>query len=321
MLEGTREFVSQILRLAALITLWVVGCSSPDHYLVHPREPADAVLSWEDEYVRDPLVIHVRVARSEHAGPAPVVIVHPEGGKTADDMQGILWDLAARGYVAIAADYWRRIDGAYRRNVFAWRSDADVTAILDAVRDLPGADPGCVGLLGFSLGGVYSLLIAAHAPERVSAVVAYYPVTDFPRWLSQERSAPRRFAFAAIRWWFRRESGAATDAEYERMLRAASPWYVADAITAPVLLVHGDRDTSAPIEESMRMAERLRALDKPVELLVVPGGRHIFNFRQPEQAAFAWHETVEWLEVHLRSPASRCQRAFHARSIWRRSAG
>jgi len=292
--------------LILLAAAWIAGCSStPDHYLVHPREPAPDVVMWEENFVRDPLVIHVRGARCENRGRSPVVIVHPEGGKTADEMQGILWDLAARGYVAIAADYWRFIDGAYRRNTFAWRSEAESTAILDIARELPGADPDRVGLLGFSLGGVYSLLIAAHAPERVQAVVAYYPVTDFPSWLTGMRSEPwMRPAFFPIRWWFRRESGARSDAEYERMLRAASPYYAADAIAAPVLLVHGDRDTSAPIEESERMAERLRMLNKPVRLLVVPGGRHIFNFRQPREAAFAWAATVEWLERYLHPSSS-----------------
>jgi dipeptidyl aminopeptidase/acylaminoacyl peptidase len=252
--------------------------------------------------VRDPLAIHVRVARLQRGEAFPIVIVHPEGGKTADDMQGILWDLAAHGYIAISADYWRFIDGAYRRNTFAWRSEADTTSILDIAGDLPGADPNCVGLLGFSLGGVYSLLIAAHAPERVNTVVAYYPVTDFSTWLAQERASPgMRFAFFVIRWWFRRESGARSNAEYEEMLRAASPYYAADAIAAPVLLIHGDRDTSAPIAESERLAERLRALNKDVRLLVVPGGRHIFNFRQPREAALAWSATVDWLDTHLRS--------------------
>src|SRR6185503_20048418 len=132
-------------------------------------------------------------------------------------------------------------------------------------------------------------------PERVRAVVAYYPVTDFPTFLKRPR-----IAWSPVGWWFRRESGAETDAEYEEMLRRASPWYAAEAIAAPVLLVHGDRDTTAPLEQSERMAERLRALDKPVQLLVVPGGRHIFNSRQPREAAMAWTATVEWFETNLR---------------------
>lgn len=276
--------------------LGVAGCSSyfPDHYLVHPHEPAPGVVSWSETLTRDPLRIHVRGARPPGGGLFPAVIVHPEGGKTADDMQGILWDLAGRGYVAIAADYERLLDGAYRRNMFVWRSDADALAILDIARGYAEVDPERIGLLGFSQGGIYSLLLAAHAPERVHAVVAYYPVTDFPVFLSRPR-----IAWSPVGWWFRRESGAKSDAEYDRMLRTASPYYVAEAITAPVLLIHGDRDTTAPLAESERMAERLRALHKPVQLLVVPGGRHIFNFRQPREAALAWTATIDWLDAYL----------------------
>jgi dipeptidyl aminopeptidase/acylaminoacyl peptidase len=258
------------------------------------------VVTWAETFAREPLVIHAYAAHPERGGPFPTVIVHPEGGKTADDMRGVVWDLAGRGYAAIAADYWRLIDGAYRRNTFALRSDADLTAVLDIARELPEVDPDRIGLLGFSQGGVYSLLIAAHTPRRVSAVVAYYPVTDFPTWLAAEHASFwMRPAFFPIRWWFRRESGAHSDAEYERMLRAASPYYAAEAIEAPVLLVHGESDTSAPIAESGRMAERLRALGKPVELIAVPGGRHLFNFRQPREAAFAWTATMQWLDTHL----------------------
>jgi dienelactone hydrolase len=296
----------------------VVACGHANHFLAHPRDPAADVQTWEKTFARGPLVVHVRGASPRQGGRFPAVIVHPEGGKTADDMLPVLWDLAARRYVAIAADYRRLLDGHYRRNMFVWRSEADSTAILDIARGLSDVDRSCVGLLGFSQGGVYSLLIAAHAPEQVAAVVAYYPVTDFPTWLAHEDSPPwRRFAFVAIRSWFRREAGVESDAEYARMLRAASPYYAAGDITAPVLLVHGDRDTSAPIGESERMAERLRALHKPVELLVVPGGRHIFNFRDPRQAAFAWDATVAWLDSHLRPAAHARSACFHPGSASR----
>ena len=300
-------------RWLLLATACGVACGHADHYLAHPREPGPRVATWEKTFARGWLVVHVRGAAPREPGTFPAVIVHPEGGKTADDMQPVLWDLAARRYVAIAADYRRFVGGHYRRNMFAWRSDADSTAILDIARGLPEVDRSCVGLLGFSQGGVYSLLIAAHAPEQVGAVVAYYPVTDFPTWLEQEHASPgRRLAFRAIRSWFRREAGVESDAQYDRMLRAASPYYAAEAITAPVLLVHGDRDTSAPLEESERMADRLRALNKPVRLLVVPGGRHIFNFRDPGQAAFAWDATVAWLDSHLRPTAAHPRSAcFH----------
>ena len=307
--QGARWARRVILLVAASS---VTGCHYfPNHYLAHPHQRPTDVVVWSDDVAVGDLLIHVKGARPRGTGPFPAVIVHPEGGKTAEAMQGITWDLAAHGYVAIAADYERRIDGAYRRSLFAWRSIADATAILDVVAGYCEIDQQRIGLLGFSQGGVFSLLIAAHAPERIKAVVSYYPVTDFPGWLGRQRSGfGERAAFNVVRWYFRRESGAASDAEFDQMLRAASAYYVADAIQAPVLLVHGDRDRTAPIEESQRMAERLAGLGKPVRLLVIRGGVHIFNFRQPEQAALAWEATVQWFDQYLReAPAARQARA------------
>jgi dipeptidyl aminopeptidase/acylaminoacyl peptidase len=288
--------------IAIAACLGLAACNYfPDHHLVHPRTQPAGVATWSDAVLAGALLIHVRGARPPGDGPFPLVIVHPEGGKTAREMEGIIWDLAQHGYAAVAADYERWIDGAYRRNLFAWRSAADVTAIVDIARSYPGVDRDRIGLLGFSQGGVISLLIAAHAPDRVAAVVSYYPVTDFPGWLGTQRSgAGERAAFGVVRWFFRRQSGAADDAEFDRMLEAASPYYVADRITAPVLLVHGDRDGTAPVDESRRMADRLAASGHPVELLVIPGGVHIFNFRQRQHAATAWEATLAWLDRYLR---------------------
>ena len=75
----------------------------------------------------------------------------------------------ARGYVAIAADYERFIDGAYRRDHvrLALRGGRS-RLIVEIARGYAEVDPARIGLLGFSQGGVYSLLIAAHAPEQES---------------------------------------------------------------------------------------------------------------------------------------------------------
>ena len=297
--------VLQAVLFLILAAACVAGCAFfPDHHLVHPDDKPPDVITWSDDVVVEPLLIHIRGARPRGTGPFPAVIVHPEGGKTGAEMEGVIWDLAQHGYVAIAADYERRIDGEFRWSLFPFRSPAELTAILDVVRGYCEIDQTRIGVLGFSQGGVFSLLIAAHAPDRVKVVASYYPVVDFPRWLDKERSGVgERFAFRIVRWYFRRESGATDDAELDFMLRAASPYYVAESIRAPVLLVHGDRDRTAPVDESRRMAERLAALGKPVELLVVPGGVHIFNFRQPEQAAAAWGTTLEWFDEYLRPAA------------------
>jgi dipeptidyl aminopeptidase/acylaminoacyl peptidase len=63
--------------------------------------------------------------------------------------------------------------------------------------------------------------------------------------------------------------------------------------------VHGDADTSARLEESQRLQQKLLELDKPVELIIVPDAVHIFNFRQEEQGHYAWDKTIKWLDSNL----------------------
>ena len=170
------------------------------------------------------------------------------------------------------------------------------------VRAQPRVGGGRIAALGFSQGGIYSLLMSAHSPE-IKAVMAYYPVTNFRMWFDTERDSPGfRVAFRLIEWHFRRESGATSEAEFEEMLRRASPMTYVESIRAPVLLIHGADDTSAPVEESRRLERALRDRGRNVELIVVPGAGHAFNFRQPEEARRAWDATLDWLRKYLSPP-------------------
>ena len=290
--------------------LWllVVACyaasawSCPDPYLLHPEVAPAGVVSWPQDAEKGPLRIHLEWACPAGPGPFPSILVHPYGGGTADEMRGVGWDLAGRGYLAVAADYRREIGGELRRNLLPWRSPADVTASLEVILGDRRVDRQRLAAIGFSQGGVFSLLIAAHSPD-IRTVVAYYPVTDFASWLDQRRENPgRRLAFRLIRRYFRKQAGAKDDAELDRTLAAASPLQKADRIRVPTLLVHGDRDRSAPLSESERLRDRLSELGTEVELLVIEDAGHVFNFRRIEPAEEAWQATVEWLDRHLRSP-------------------
>jgi dipeptidyl aminopeptidase/acylaminoacyl peptidase len=199
----------------------------------------------------------------------------------------------------VAADYRRLRDGTYRRSLLPWCDEADITKVLEVLRAQPLVDLQRLAALGFSQGGIFSLLLAAHSPD-VKAVVAYYPVTDFPRWLAAPgANFMKRFVFHLIREHFRREAAGCTEEPLQTVLQQASPLYQAERIQAPVLLLHGDRDGAAPVDESRRLAARLTALGRDVELVVIAGGHHVFNFKHPAQAQYAWQVTLQWLTRHL----------------------
>ena len=293
---------SPVIAVLAALLVPLSGCMN--HFLIYPDSDPPGVATWTEDVTRGPLRMHLEWAQPPGPGPFPTVIVHPPGGEVAADMKGVARDLAQRGYLAVAVDYRRLLDGKFRRNTFAWREESDPVAALERVRAQPQVDRGRIAALGFSQGGIYSLLMAAHASD-IKAVVAYYPVTDFRKWFDTERSKwGFRVAFRVIEWHFRRESGAASDAEFEEMLRLASPMTYVESIRAPVLLIHGADDTSAPAEESRRLERALKGRGREVGLIVVPGAGHVFNFRQPEEARRAWDATLDWLRKYLFPTAS-----------------
>src|SRR5262245_6341322 len=263
-------------RATAVVALLLLSSGCMDHYLIHPRQDPPGIVTWSEDVTRGSLRLHLEWAQPPGPGRFPAVIVHPEGGGTAAAMKGVTRDLAQHGYLAVAVDYRRLLDKEFQRNAFAWRDQSDTVAALELVRAQPQVDRGRIAALGFSQGGIYSLLMAAHAPD-VKTVVAYYPVTDFRMWFDTERSSwGFRLAFRVIEWHFRRESGAASDAQFEEMLRLASPMTYVDSLQAPVLLIHGADDTSASAEESRRLERALTQRGREVVLIVVPDAGHVF---------------------------------------------
>jgi dipeptidyl aminopeptidase/acylaminoacyl peptidase len=63
--------------------------------------------------------------------------------------------------------------------------------------------------------------------------------------------------------------------------------------------MHGDQDGAASVAESRRLAARLAALGRDVALVEVAGGHHVFNFKHPTQAQYAWQVTLQWLARYL----------------------
>jgi len=285
-----------------LVACLLLSCGCVNHFAGHPRTAPTTIQTWSEDVVRGVLRIHLEWAAPASSGPRATVLVHPEAGSNARDMRGVIWDLAAHGYVAAAADYQRLIGGRYRRTLFPWREPDDEVAALTVVRENPRVDASRVGLVGFSQGGVFSLCIAARDPT-VRAVVAYYPVTDFASWLDDPAYGPaRRFLFRFIKRHFRRQSGATSNEEFGRMLERASPLRRARSMTAPVLLVHGAEDRTAPVDQSRRLAQALVAMNRSATLLEIEDAGHVFNFydKYAAQARRAWQASLDFLDLHLR---------------------
>lgn len=87
-------------------------------------------------------------------------------------------------------------------------------------------------------------------------------------------------------------------ADRERYL-ANSPYYLADRIHTPLLLLHGRADEDGPVREAEKMFQALQRLGRPAKLAIYPG---------------EGHSPAEWSRAHAVDAAERML-AFLARHL------
>ncbi|HEY0312973.1 MAG TPA: alpha/beta fold hydrolase [Allosphingosinicella sp.] len=192
-------------------------------------------------------------------------LVMPHGGPESRDEWGFDWlaqYFARQGYAVLQPEYRGSQgygDAWFKKNGFkSWR--AAIGDINDAGRWLVAqgiADPGKLGIFGWSYGGYAALQANVVDPKLFKAVVAVAPVADLPSLTEEWRN-----------WTNHR-------IEVERIgtgsePREGSPAQHADAFIAPVLLFHGDRDRTFNVHQSQLMASRLKGAGKSVDLVVYP---------------------------------------------------
>ena len=189
-------------------------------------------------------------------------IVLPHGGPSARDVWGFDWlsqFYASRGFVVLQPEFRGSFgygDAWFEHNGFqSWKvAIGDVLAAGHWLIDQGIADPQKLAILGWSYGGYAALQSAVVEPGLFKAVVAIAPVTDL----------------AMAKEEFKRSSGYFYVSQLigdGPHVREGSPLQNAEKIKAPVLLFHAAFDRNVSIEESQRMAQRMKALGGRCELV------------------------------------------------------
>ena len=212
-----------------------------------------------------------------------IIVLHGwarPGVPGAPRVEGTARRLSEQGYVALALSMrgWPPSGGS---DDCGEQQPDDVAKAADWLATLPGVNAEAIGVLGFSLGGQAALLAGARS-SRIKAIVAYFPITDIQSWGNTTSNTE-------VRDFYVPQVCAAG--------RSNSPVNSADNIRAPVLLIHGDRDTEVPTEQSLRMREALQKANRYVELLVIGGASHGFTEEQSQQA---WAQVTKFFNLYLK---------------------
>ena len=198
----------------------------------------------------------------------PAVVI-PHGGPSARDEWGFDWlaqFFAARGYVVLQPNFRGSTgygEAWFQNNGFrSWKTA--IGDINDAGRWLAAegiADPAKLAVVGWSYGGYAALQSPVLAPTLFKAIVAIAPVTD----LSTLREEHRNYSdFRLVDSFIGRGDH----------VRSGSPAQNAEAIRAPVLLFHGDKDRNVGVGESRMMVSRLKKAGKAVGYVEFKGLDH-----------------------------------------------
>lgn len=213
-------------------------------------------------------------------GPWPAVIVIHGGGFTGGSPDSspesitCARDLAAAGFIAFSIEYRLAPDGFLPGQVsdgrFPDQSDDVKLAVLAARND--ARCNGQVGAVGGSAGGYQTAFVAGTGTvgqDRVDVGVALSGAYD----LSDFSPDPGINAFIGNVTNYVGVSESDTAA-----LRAASPAYLADANTAPLLLVNTEQDPM-PFSQLADMTTKLDALGVTnYQSVTFPGRQHAFSY-------------------------------------------
>jgi len=189
-------------------------------------------------------------------------IVMPHGGPASRDVWGfdfLAQYFANRGFAVLQPNYRGSTgygDAWFGKNGFQnWR--LAIGDVNDAGRWLVKqgiANPGKLGIFGWSYGGYAALQSAVLDPSLFKAIVAVAPVTDLPALLEEHRDS---YDLPQI------------EAQIGKgpHLVEGSPARNAGRITAPVLLFHGEDDATVRISQSRLMVSKLKSAGRTVELV------------------------------------------------------
>lgn len=194
----------------------------------------------------------------------------------------------AQGFVVLAPNYRGSTGFGERLRNFPSGADPtpDLVAAAAYMRSRADVDPKRVAIVGFSAGGLFTLLAAGRHPGVFAAVVDFFGATDLA---AMYRDAP------AYRPVLTRLLGG-TPEQAASAYRSASPITYVAQMTAPVLVLHGDHDRVIPVTQSDEFVVALTAARKDVQYVRIPGAGH--GFSGPD-ASRAYERTAEFLKQVL----------------------
>ncbi|HUN72138.1 MAG TPA: S9 family peptidase [Steroidobacteraceae bacterium] len=247
----------------------------------------------------DGLQIHGYLTLPDRPAHHLALVVLPHGGPAARDTAEFYWwsqALAAQGYAVLQPNFRgsdvdeRLLEAGYGQWGRKMQTDLSDGVGYLAKQDI--VDPAKVCIVGASYGGYAALAGVTLQPTVYRCAVSVAGISDLVRMLQWETRGGIEDTYVT-RYWDRYwgVSGAG-----DPTLDSISPIKHVDAVTAPVLLIHGRDDTVVPYEQSQIMYDALRSEKKDVELVTLKKEDHWLSGSDTRLQML--QATVAFLQAH-----------------------
>ena len=232
----------------------------------------------------------------ERDGSHPAIVI-PHGGPTWQHIND--WFLHIQyfvnhGYVVIAPNF-RGSTGFGRDFMEINRGDCgggdlrDCVAAVDFLKETGYVDSHRIAFMGASYGGYLTLMALTRFPDLWAAGAALVP---FANWFTAyENEDP---VLRANDEWLM-----GSPVKDDKLWRDRSPFFMADQIRAPLIMLGGENDINCPAEEIQQMADAVRSKGGLVEVKIYKNEGHEFARRENE--VDAQKRVAEFLAEHVRN--------------------
>jgi dipeptidyl aminopeptidase/acylaminoacyl peptidase len=247
--------------------------------------------------------------RGARAHPALVWVHENIRGHLYEHYIPYIREATAKGYVVIAPEYRGGIGygkAFYDALDYGGREVDDVVTAAEVLKaKYPQVDPSRIGIIGWSHGGMITLLSIFRNPTVFKAAVAMVPVTNlFQRfaWKGVERQ--HQAIDPANRY-------GGVPSEKREVYKDRSPLYSVDKLQIPLYVGVARNDDDVNIEEDMQLVDALRSRKAGLAETMVydnPPGGHTFDRRvdaktwQPEntrEQRDSWNRVWTFLDWNL----------------------
>jgi len=238
---------------------------------------------------------------TQQTGKYPL-IVFPHGGvhgTITSSYAHIIRELMAQGYIVIAPDY-RGSTGYgksfYRAIDYGGLENDDVLASARyMVENYAIVDPSRVGLMGWSHGGMISLMNALQHPDMYACAYAGVPVSDLAYRLSYQEAAYAHNFTAAY------HIGRTLEEVPEEYARRSPVTYARD-LRIPLMITTCENDDDVSVNDVRRMIDSLTFYKKDFEYKIYgrTQGGHFFDRIDTKEATDARYLAYKFLERYLK---------------------